>query len=117
MAESNRNQKIKPSIFPKLTKAPREFEQEQPTKSNPLEDQDVSDRKTNRNLRIIYAVIALLFAIASTVYWMRFVIFYYDPEKHSDAVFGIITSACTINIVAAFISITKGLFPILSKNE
>ncbi|EFA27919.1 hypothetical protein HAINFHK1212_0974 [Haemophilus influenzae HK1212] len=70
-----------------------------------------------QNLRIIYAVIALLFAIASTVYWMRFVIFYYDPEKHSDAVFGIITSACTINIVAAFISITKGLFPILSKNE
>ncbi|EFA27755.1 hypothetical protein HAINFHK1212_1418, partial [Haemophilus influenzae HK1212] len=49
MAEFNRNQKIKPSISPKLTKAPREFEQEQPTKSNSLEEQDVSDRKTNRN--------------------------------------------------------------------
>ena len=117
MAESNRPQEIKSSIHPKHTKAPSEVEQEKPTKSNSLEEQDVSDRKTNRNLRIIYAVIALLFAIASTVYWMRFVIFYYDPAKHSDAVFGIITSACTINIVAAFISITKGLFPILSKDE
>lgn len=113
MAKSNPQIKssIKPSNRPHRTK----FEQEKPSKPAPLEKQDVSDRITNRGLRIIYAVIAVCFAIASIIFWMRFVQFYYDPNKHSDTFFATLTTACTVNILAAFISIIKGLFP--SKND
>ncbi|EEX49485.1 hypothetical protein ACFGZG_03875 [Pasteurella multocida] len=76
-----------------------------------IKQERLKDSKANRNLRICYAVIAVCFAIASIIFWMRFIQFYYDPKKHSDTVFITITSACTVNILAAFISIIKGLFP------
>ena len=112
MAKS-KPQKIVPTVKPsQQANKKTKFEQEKPTKpSSPLQGQDVSDRITNRGLRIIYAVIAVCFAIASIVFWMRFIQFYYNPNKHSDTVFIAITSACTVNILAAFISIIKGLFP------
>lgn len=109
MVQSNR--KIQSSIKPSNKVHKTKFEQEKPTKPSPLEDQDISDRITNRGLRIIYASIAVCFAIASIVFWMRFIQFYYDPKKHSDVFFTTLTTACTINILAAFISIIKGLFP------
>ena len=78
-----------------------------------LHKENISDKRSSRYLRIIYAVVAVCFAITSIVYWMRFIQFYYDPSRYSDTVFIAITSACTVNILAAFISIVKGLFPVL----
>ncbi|MGY6771977.1 hypothetical protein [Gallibacterium sp. ZY190522] len=114
MAEYKPKSKIKPTISPSANIRHNRFEQEKPTKNiTPLEKEDINDKISSRRLRFIYAIVALLFAIASVVYWMRFIQFYYDPNKHSDTVFIAITSACTVNILAAFISIIKGLFPVL----
>lgn len=76
-----------------------------------LKLENLKDRQTARSLRIVYALIAVGFAIASIIFWMRFIQFYYSPQKHSDTFFATLTTACTINILAAFISIIKGLFP------
>lgn len=76
-----------------------------------LKQEKLKNSKSDRNLRIAYAVIAVCFAIASIIFWMRFIQFYYQPEKHSDTFFATLTTACTINILAAFLSIIKGLFP------
>ena len=77
---------------------------------SPKEKEDLKDSKSSRWLRIIYAGIAILFAIASVIYWMRFVHFYYDPQKHSDTFFATLTTACTVNILVAFHAVIKGLF-------
>lgn len=109
---------IKTTISPSGNKNKRP-EQEKPPKNglSQLEKENINDKKSSRYLRIIYAVVAVIFAIASIIYWMRFIQFYYDPKKHSDAVFIAITSACTVNILAAFISIIKGLFPGLKEGN
>ena len=86
-----------------------------PSPMSPIQQQLKQERlknsKATRTLRIIYASVAVGFAIASIIFWMRFIQFYYDPTKHSDAFFATLTTACTINIRAAIISIIKGLFP------
>ncbi|HHE3463620.1 hypothetical protein [Pasteurella multocida] len=46
-----------------------------------IKQERLKDSKANRNLRICYAVIAVCFAIASIIFWMRFIQFYYDPKK------------------------------------
>lgn len=60
-----------------------------PSPMSPIQQQLKQERlknsKATRTLRIIYASVAVGFAIASIIFWMRFIQFYYDPTKHSDA--------------------------------
>lgn len=61
-------------------------------------------------MRIVYASVAGVLAVCSAGYWIYFTHCFYKPQIHSDSVFISVTTACTINFLAAFVSIAKGLF-------
>lgn len=76
--------------------------------------------RDNRNLRKLYAWTAVILAGVSILAWLFFIsyIYIYNGYKegiHTEKVLGIVTAACTVNILTAFISITKGLFNISNK--
>lgn len=67
------------------------------------------------SLREKYASISYSFAKYTIAFWMfLFFVYFLSPinaKPISETALGIFTTACTINILAAFISIIKGLFP------
>lgn len=71
--------------------------------------------KDDRRMRRDYANKAYDFAKYTIVFWMfLFLIYFLSPTNNkplNDTALGIFTTACTINILTAFISIVKGLFP------
>lgn len=71
--------------------------------------------KEDRQMRKEYAAKSYFFARYTLLAWGALVFLYIlVPEKSklmSVEMFGIITSACTINILVAFHAVIKGLFP------
>lgn len=69
----------------------------------------------NREMRKEYAQKAYEFAKYTIAFWafLFFVYFLSPPNEKplNNTALGIFTTACTINILTAFISIIKGLFP------
>ncbi|WGE49192.1 hypothetical protein [Actinobacillus equuli] len=71
--------------------------------------------KDDRKMRREYANKAYEFAKYTIAFWMfLFLAYFLSPANNkplNDTALGIFTTACTVNILAAFISIVKGLFP------
>jgi hypothetical protein len=75
---------------------------------------DVNHSDSNRKLREKYASISYSFAKYTIAFWMfLFFVYFLSPSEAkplNDTALGIFTTACTINVLAAFVSIAKGLF-------
>lgn len=105
----------------KTTGSEEEKEPEQsPHSDDPLTQSEIEYQKHNRALRRNYAIVAVILASISIFAWIFFVAHvyicgYYVEGVHTEKVLGIITAACTINILTAFVSIAKGLFGISNK--
>ena len=123
---TNRNQK---KFDSKLTpnqinnskeKKEEEKEPKSPHMVDPQTQSTLDYWRDNRNLRKLYAWTAVILAGVSILAWLFFIsyIYIYNGYKegiHTEKVLGIVTAACTVNILTAFISITKGLFNISNK--
>ncbi|MGY6089233.1 hypothetical protein ACWX9Y_04290 [Avibacterium paragallinarum] len=66
-------------------------------------------------MRKLYAERAYNIALWTLAFWAFLFLTYFlsppDKKPLSEIALGIFTTACTVNILAAFISIIKGLFP------
>lgn len=90
-------------------------DKQQDHKRSPQEQkllEEIESLKSTREMREKYAEKAYNFAVYTIIIWFCFVfIFFVSITKPiSDVVFGIITTACTINILVAFHAVIKGLF-------
>lgn len=77
--------------------------------------EEIANLKSDREMRKEYAQKAYEFAKYTIAFWaFLFFVYFLSPPNGkplNDTALGIFTTACTINILAAFISIIKGLFP------
>lgn len=69
----------------------------------------------DRKMRKLYAERSYNIGLWTLVFWAFIFLMYFlspaDKKPLSETALGIFTTACTVNILAAFISIIKGLFP------
>ncbi|MGX2974452.1 hypothetical protein ACWIUH_05640 [Ursidibacter arcticus] len=102
---------IEPSKNKKSNQTKAELAQE---KVNALKEQN-SKSKDDRQMRKLYAEKAYAFAAYTISFWaFLFLVYFLSPPDRkplNDTALAIFTTACTVNILAAFISIIKGLFP------
>ncbi|AKD37507.1 hypothetical protein I926_00885 [Pasteurella multocida subsp. multocida OH4807] len=77
--------------------------------------EEIENLKSTREMREKYANKAYDFAAYTISFWAFLFLAYFlsphDKKPLNDTALAIFTTACTINILAAFISIIKGLFP------
>lgn len=77
--------------------------------------EEVENLKADRAMRKEYAEKAYDFAKYTIAFGaFLFFVYFLSPKEQkplNDVALGIFTTACTVNILAAFISIIKGLFP------
>lgn len=77
--------------------------------------ESIESRKTHREMRVHYADKAYRFAKYTLIGWAMLVFLFVlavEPKPISDVALGIITTACTVNILVAFVAVIKGLFAI-----
>lgn len=102
---------IEPKKTKKTHKAKAELARE---KVIALQEQNFKS-KDDRKMRREYANKTYGFAQRTITFWMfLFLIYFLGPTNNkplNDVALGIFTTACTVNLLAAFISIVKGLFP------
>ncbi|EGY33600.1 hypothetical protein SC1083_1328 [Aggregatibacter actinomycetemcomitans serotype e str. SC1083] len=102
---------IEPSKTKKNNQTKAELAQE---RVNALKEQN-SKSRDDREMRKLYAEKAYSFASYTISFWAFLFLVYFlsppDKKPLNDTALAIFTTACTINILAAFISIIKGLFP------
>lgn len=81
---------------------------------SPKEKQEIENLKANREMRLEYAERAYYFAKNTLIGWAILVFLYVivpEKDKIMDIkMFGVITTACTVNILVAFHAVIKGLF-------
>lgn len=77
--------------------------------------ENIESSKTHREMRVHYADKAYCFAKYTLIGWAILVFLFVlsvEPKPISDIALGIITTACTVNILVAFVAVIKGLFSI-----
>lgn len=112
---SKSNDKPEIDIEPRKTKKTHQLKAElDKEKLNSLKEKN-SKSKDDREMRKIYAEKAYNFAAYTISFWAFLFLAYFlsppDKKPLNDTALAIFTTACTVNILAAFISIVKGLFP------
>lgn len=112
---------VKPNDKPEIEIEPSKTKKSNQTKAelaqervNALKEQN-SKSKDDRQMRKLYAEKAYTFASYTISFWAFLFLAYFlsppDKKPLNDTALAIFTTACTVNILAAFISIIKGLFP------
>lgn len=87
-----------------------------PNLSDLLQDQ-LNTNQHNRWLRAGYACSSLVLAAVTVIFWGYFILFKYDKNCYSDNFFAILTGGCTVNLIAAYVAISRGLFPSQKNSE
>ena len=102
---------------PKISPNTQEDYERSPNEQKLLEQ--IADLKSNREMREKYADRAYEFAKYTIAFWMFITFVFFltkaqpgTPNTISDTAFGILTTACTVNILVAFHAVIKGLFSI-----
>jgi hypothetical protein len=86
-------------------------------KSDDMDDEEIADRQANRKLRNTYAGKAYWLAVSGIVFWILalsstgIMNSIHGKQPFSDTAMIAITSGATINLLAAFLGVIRGLFP------
>jgi hypothetical protein len=116
---------VKPETAQDITAACSPLEDAPPKsarrKSDLLTDQHIEDRKANRALREKYADKAYQLACGCICFWVvviayaAFIQTALNRPPLSDTVLIAVTTGVTVNVLAAFLGVIRGLFPSESK--
>ena len=98
---------------PKKSAAKAQEEEERTLEKH---QEDIQDRRQDRRLRKKFASIAFWFAVSSAAFfaliiiWSGFSSYFCETKPFNDDVIVCVAGATTVNLFAAFLVITRGLF-------